>query len=348
MTEHALIRRRTGARMRALLLAAAFLSPAPLIMPGVSTSVQAQVAIRAEFREALSPYGQWERHSHWGEVWRPAHVSRSWRPYTVGHWAYTDDWGWYWVSDTAEDGWGWVVYHYGRWVYDDDEGWIWIPGDEWGPAWVSWRRGARYIGWEPLPPEEVVVEYGSRPDYWIFSRARDFIAPDIATVVVPAREYDVFFPQTVLVNRTYEFRNYGYAVNPGIAPTVVAAFVGRPVHTFGVRPVVLAGMVEARIPGAVEVRAQELRTGRIGEITRQAAGHKNSRTIAPTNRVPPPQPLAAGEQFLGQGGTRENDRANFVLRQIGNWAGWRSICEAVFDCDIAALGKANVTKATVD
>ena len=273
MTEHALIRRRTGARMRALLLAAAFLSPAPLIMPGVSTSVQAQVAIRAEFREALSSYGQWERHFRWGEVWRPAHVSRSWRPYTVGHWAYTDDWGWYWVSDTAEDAWGWVVYHYGRWVYDDDEGWIWIPGDEWGPAWVSWRRGARYIGWEPLPPEEFVVEYSSRPDYWIFCRARDFIAPDIATVVVPVREYDVFFPQTVIVNRTYEFRNYGYAVNPGIAPTVVAAFAGRPVHTFEVRPVVLAGMVEARIPGAVAVRAQELRT-RISEITRQAAAQR--------------------------------------------------------------------------
>jgi hypothetical protein len=48
--------------------------------------------------------------------------------------------------------------------------------------------------------------------------------------VVPVREYDVFFPQTVIVNRTYEFRNYGYAVNPGIAPTVVAAFAGRPVH----------------------------------------------------------------------------------------------------------------------
>ena len=106
-------------------------------------------------------------------------------------------------------------------------------------------------------------KHSVRPDYWIFSRARDFIAPDIATVVVPVREYDVFFPQTVIVNRTYEFRKYGYAVNPGIAPTVVAAFAGRPVHTFEVRPVVLAGMVEARIPGAVAVRAQEL-NGRRG------------------------------------------------------------------------------------
>jgi hypothetical protein len=93
-------------RMRALLLAAAFLWPAPFIMPGVITPAQAQVAVRAEFREALAPYGQWDRHSRWGEVWRPTHVARNWRPYTVGRWAYTNDWGWYWVSETAEDAWG--------------------------------------------------------------------------------------------------------------------------------------------------------------------------------------------------------------------------------------------------
>jgi hypothetical protein len=100
--------------MRALLLAAAFLSPAPFITGGLVTPAQAQVAVSAEFRETLAPYGQWERHSRWGDVWRPTHVSRDWQPYTVGRWAYTNDWGWYWVSDTAEDTWGWVVYHYGR------------------------------------------------------------------------------------------------------------------------------------------------------------------------------------------------------------------------------------------
>jgi len=248
MTERASIRGRSGACMRALLLAAASLSPAPFIIPGLVTPAQAQVAVRAEFREALAPYGQWDRHSRWGDVWRPTRVSRNWRPYTVGRWAYTNDWGWYWVSDTAEDDWGWVVYHYGRWVYDDDWGWVWIPGNQWGPAWVSWRRGARYIGWEPLPPEEVVVEYSNRPDYWIFCQARDFVAPDIATVVVPVREYNVFFRDTLIVNRTYEFRNYGYAVNTGIAPNVVGAFVGRPIRTFDVRPVVLAERRAFRAP----------------------------------------------------------------------------------------------------
>lgn len=28
-----------------------------------------------------------------------------------------------------------------------------VPGTEWGPAWVSWRRSPQYVGWAPLPPE---------------------------------------------------------------------------------------------------------------------------------------------------------------------------------------------------
>ena len=294
MTERVSIRRSTGAHIRALLLAAAFLSPAPFIMPGVITPVQAQVGVRAEFREALGPYGRWEHHRRWGDVWVPGDVDRGWRPYTVGRWAYTNDWGWYWVSDQPEEVWGWVVYHYGRWVDDADFGWVWIPGDQWAPAWVEWRRGARYIGWAPLPPEDVIVEYRDRPDVWNFCRARDFTVENIARVVVPVREYDVFFRDTVVVNRTVEFRDWGYGVDTGIAPNVVAAFVGRPIRAYDVRPLVLAGT--ARIPGAVEVRNEWLREGRRGEFFRQASVRESSRTISPMTRVPPPQPLAAGER----------------------------------------------------
>jgi hypothetical protein len=293
MNRDASIRRSSGARLRAALLAAVFLAPVPFI-PGAISPVHAQVGVRAEFHDVLAPYGQWEHHARWGDVWIP-HVSRNWRPYTVGRWAYTNDWGWYWVSDTPEEAWGWVVFHYGRWIYDDDWGWAWVPGNEWAPAWVSWRRGARYIGWEPLPPEQIVVEYSSQPDYWIFCRASDFIAPDIVNVIVPVRETDVFFRQTVVVNRTYDFRNYGYAVDTGIEPNVVAAFVGHTIHAFDVRPVVLAGT--ARIPGAYEVRGQEMRAfreGRRPDFTHVAL-RETTRTIGPANHVPPPHALAAGE-----------------------------------------------------
>src|SRR6266536_1033864 len=114
-----------------------------------------------DFHTALTPYGSWERHRRWGEVWVPASMPRDWRPYTRGHWAYTEEWGWYWISD--EDDFGWITYHYGRWVFDRDLGWIWIPRSEWGPAWVDWRRGGRHIGWAPLPPEEILVEVEESP-----------------------------------------------------------------------------------------------------------------------------------------------------------------------------------------
>src|SRR2546426_4578479 len=38
-------------------------------------------------------------------------------------------------------------------------GWAWIPGEEWGPAFVQWRHGGDYVGWAPMPPDEILVEY---------------------------------------------------------------------------------------------------------------------------------------------------------------------------------------------
>jgi hypothetical protein len=56
------------------------------------------------------------------------------------------------------------------------------------------------------------------------------------------------------------------------------------------------------------------------------------------------------QQFLGEG-TDENDHANLALRQIGQLGGQgvvSIICEAVFNCDIAAFGIANISKATAN
>ena len=125
---------------------------------------------RSEFRTALEPHGRWQRHSRWGEVWIPANRSRDWRPYTVGRWVYNEDWGWYWVEDQEEAEWGWVTYHYGRWISDRELGWAWIPGEEWGPGYVQWRHGKERVGWAPLPPDEIIVEYRDQPDVWIFFR----------------------------------------------------------------------------------------------------------------------------------------------------------------------------------
>jgi len=263
---------------------------------GPMLEAQAQrAAVSVEFRTALEPHGRWHRHSRWGEVWLPAERKRDWRPYTAGRWVYTDDWGWYWVSDDAEANWGWVTYHYGRWVFDRDMGWVWVPGNEWGPAWVTWRRGHQHVGWAPLPPDDIVVEYRDEPDVWIFVRSRDFIAPRITTVILPPRERAVYIRETVVVNRTVIVRDGGprIAVNPGIEPAIIAASVGRPLRAYDVRPRVLAGT--ARIEGAVEVSADDLRNRRKGESTRVSV-RETKTEIRPAEKVPEPKPLAATEE----------------------------------------------------
>src|SRR6266487_1034803 len=209
-------------------------------------------------------------------------------PSTHGHWGYTEEWGWYWISAQDEQDWGWVAFHYGRWVFDPEMGWIWIPRHEWGPAWVDWRRGGRHIGWAPLPPEEILVEIEPRPDVWIFIRDRDFIAPRISEVVLERREYDVFIRETVVVNRTIIEERQRIAMNPGIEPTFIAAAVGRPLRPVEVRPPVLAGTVG--VQNAIEVRTTERQSVRETVIEKQQAA------IQPARNVPPPTPLRPGEK----------------------------------------------------
>jgi hypothetical protein len=282
--------------LAALLTLAAFWVAPPIVTFTTFTTpaaAQARVEISAEFRTALEPYGEFRQHARWGEVWVPAHVGRDWRPYTVGHWVYSDDYGWYWVSDESEAEWGWVTFHYGRWVLEREIGWVWVAGKEWGPAFVNWRRGREHIGWAPMPPEEIVVEVVEQPDYWILVRIRDFTAPKIATVVVPPTEAQVLIQQTVVENRTVIIRERNFAVNPGIAPAIVAAAIGRPIPTYQVRPVVFAGTAD--IPGATLVRADELRQRRDAIVRQAVTVQQTTNIVQPARNVPPPQPLARNE-----------------------------------------------------
>ena len=116
-----------------------------------SRSEKRSTATYGMFYEKLDPYGEWRETSEYGYVWQPreAESSRDWRPYTEGRWVYSDA-GWTWVS---EESFGWATYHYGRWVRLRRIGWVWVPGEEWAPAWVSWRTSKDYVGWAPLPPE---------------------------------------------------------------------------------------------------------------------------------------------------------------------------------------------------
>jgi hypothetical protein len=297
---------RQGARLLGAVLAVSLFTAAPIIA-GAFAPAQAQASqarsqashVSVAFRAALEPYGRWERHSRWGEIWMPANRARDWRPYTLGRWVYSNDWGWYWAEDQEEAPWGWVAYHYGRWIFDRETGWAWIPGDEWGPAFVQWRHGGEYVGWAPMPPDEIVVEYRDQPDVWIFCRARDFGAARLAGVVIAPQEYSLFMRETIVVNQTVVLRDRGqFAVDPGIPPAFIAAAIGRPLRIFDVRPRILAGT--APVPGATVVGPQDLKPLRDGARNRtmglQTSVRETPQTIAPAPRGTQLKPLAAGEQ----------------------------------------------------
>ena len=258
--------------------------------PGLVLPAAAQdAAVSADFRTALDPYGAWHHNRRFGDVWIPANLSRDWRPYTAGRWVYTDDYGWYWVADDQEADWGWITYHYGRWYHDADEGWIWIPNDVWGPAWVDWRYGDQYVGWAPVPPDEFVAEAQDDPTYWSFVTAGNLIAPRIATVLLPFERRAEFFRRTMVVNRPVMMRgpDRHFAVNPGIPPGNIAAIRGRPLPTYRVRPHVLAGT--GALPGAVQVRAADLRRPRKRQAARspRARRHTGHRPIGGNRKADP-------------------------------------------------------------
>ena len=110
----------------------------------------------SEFKPALEGHGQWVDDATYGTVWVPsqAEVGTDFQPYeTAGHWTYSDDTDYVWVSDYS---WGWAPFHYGRWANVGPYGWSWIPGRVYSGAWVSWRVGPAgygYVGWGPMAPD---------------------------------------------------------------------------------------------------------------------------------------------------------------------------------------------------
>jgi len=293
-------------------LAGALLLNPPSGQGLINAAAAQEIAVSVEFHTALEPYGAWHRIRRFGEVWVPANRPRDWRPYTAGHWVYTDDYGWYWVADDQEADWGWITYHYGRWYPDADHGWVWIPNDVWGPAWVDWRYGDQYVGWAPEPPDEFVAEAQGDPTFWSFVTAGDLIAPNIATVLLPFGRRAEFFRRTTVVNRPVMMRgpDRHFAVNPGIPPGNIAAIRGRPLPTYRVRPHVLAGT--AALPGAVQVRAADLRRAReagtreIGtrELDNRSGARERIATrdiIRPSSTVIRPARSTSQPERLGRG-----------------------------------------------
>lgn len=297
MTQPSLVRR----LLLVSLAGFAFVLAAVAVPIATAALTPAQAQVSAEFQSALDSYGAWVRHPRWGDVWVPDDVGPGWRPYTNGRWIYTDEWGWYWVPDEDEEDWGWVTYHYGRWAHDRRLGWFWIPGEEWGPAWVDWRRGDDYVGWAPLPPDEVIYEYDDDPIYWVFLRLRYLLEPRPHRHFLPQSRSRTILRNTVVINRTVavEHRRNGrsrIAVNAGVSPAIVAAARRSPVPAFSVSPQVLSGT--RNVAGAVAVRPQDLRRPRPGQRNRALAPRiqRTNVTVRPATTIAKPRPLGKNER----------------------------------------------------
>lgn len=187
-------------------------------IPLTNAAVQVSVDF---FHDNLEPYGDWREVGDYGWCWQPREVGRNWRPYSDGRWLYTDA-GWTWDS---EEPYSWAVYHYGRWVRIERIGWVWVPGTEWGPAWVSWRRSARHVGWAPLPPDaefnrsvgfnaRVDADYDIGPTYYSFVEVRNFGAPRLRTVIVEPQQNITIIRQTTNITRITYVNNAVYNEGP--------------------------------------------------------------------------------------------------------------------------------------
>lgn len=202
------------------------------IQLGATAQAQARISVGIFF-DRLQPHGRWVHHRTHGYVFIPAGVGRNWRPYTVGRWVYTNDYGWYWVS---EEPFGWATYHYGRWGYSRAYGWYWVPGNVWAPAWVTWRTGGDVIGWAPLAPEGRGYAWGVpsafRPpvaESWVFVEIRHITAPRLVQYVTPIAEIPVYLSQAT--NRVDLRVDQNIVINQPIEITQIQNVVVEPVQT---------------------------------------------------------------------------------------------------------------------
>ncbi len=168
------------------------------------------------FYDELSPYGMWVDNPTYGYVWVPS-VEVGFRPYaSEGYWVFTDA-GWTWVSYYP---WGWAPFHYGRWNYDPYYGYVWIPGNEWGPAWVSWRYCDGYYGWTALGPGiswSVGYSTWNPPaERWIFVHEGDFGRRNINNYYINQSTNVTIINKTTVINNTVvnRERNETYIAGP--------------------------------------------------------------------------------------------------------------------------------------
>jgi hypothetical protein len=263
--------------------AAAILASGTALVP--PTPARAAVSFNINFgfnyfHDRLGDQGRWLYSPIWGDVWQPRRrlVGYDFQPYTNGYWEYTDEYGWYWVSEDSFDD---VVYHYGRWVYDPDLTWVWIPGYTWSPGWVVWREGGGYSGWMPMPPDEAFISgtglslgmnfgsvgfnfygydrwYGNRVDpgrFWVVVDNRNLANRDYRRYVVPRDRARVIINNTRNVTKFEVVNNR--VVNRSIDVNVIERASGRRIAPVPAREVIKPNAIVTTVDESNHIRERE-------------------------------------------------------------------------------------------
>jgi hypothetical protein len=168
----------------------------------------------------LDDNGNWSQESDYGPVWYPSRVDPDWRPYTYGHWAYVEPWGYTWVDDAS---WGYAPFHYGRWVEVRNR-WGWVPGPRevvpvYSPALVAFVGGPHVsIGvsfggggggvaaWFPLGVGEPYVPwYHCSPTYVRQVNVTNVNVTNIHNTTI-VNNYNTFITNTRTVNNVNNIR----------------------------------------------------------------------------------------------------------------------------------------------
>lgn len=233
------------------------------------------------FYDSLAPYGTWVELENYGYVWQPRATTQSarWRPYTVGQWSHTD-YGYTWIS---KEPFGWATYHYGRWARLRKLGWVWIPGQEWGPAWVSWRYSDRYVGWAPLPPEArwdktrgirdgADEQFDIATEDYVFVPGSEFGDDDLASAGLPQEQNVEIVSDTV--NVTNIVQTNAFIVNYGPDFAAIRSRSRRPISELRVerRPAIRGGANGPEVRGqTVDFAAPEIRQPDRGARPQQVA-----------------------------------------------------------------------------
>jgi hypothetical protein len=187
------------------------------------------------FYDQLAPYGNWINYPGYGYVWMP-NAGPDFQPYsTNGNWIYTDA-GWTWASNYS---WGWAPFHYGRWFYENGYGWMWIPGNEWAPAWVSWRGGGDYYGWAPMGPritaEVAMSSYNPPANYWNFVPRQYMGNASWHNYYVGGEKNVTIINNTTIINNYTGSDRNRYAYAPGPNPEEVSRYSGTAVKPVQIR-----------------------------------------------------------------------------------------------------------------